>query len=110
MRFFAGEEFSEIEGLVVHRNKAKFDLYVGRPGKWGNPYLIGTDGTREEVIRKYIKWLRASPKLVAELPTLRGQVLACWCAPLDCHAHVLALVANSSDPSRSLDALDGLFR
>ena len=38
---------------VVHCKKAPFDVYIGRPSKWGNPYSIGPDGTREEVIEKY---------------------------------------------------------
>jgi len=25
-------------------------VYVGRPSKWGNPFTIGPDGTRDEVI------------------------------------------------------------
>ena len=28
-------------------------IYVGRPTKWGNRYVIGRDGTRDEVIKKY---------------------------------------------------------
>ena len=28
-------------------------IYVGRPSKWGNPFVIGRDGSRDEVIAKY---------------------------------------------------------
>lgn len=28
-------------------------VYIGRPSKWGNPFVIGRDGSREEVIEKY---------------------------------------------------------
>ena len=38
--------------LVVHCKKEPYDIYVGRPSKWGNPFRIGKDGTREEVIKK----------------------------------------------------------
>lgn len=29
---------------VVHCKRDKFDVYIGRPGKWGNPFTIGKDG------------------------------------------------------------------
>jgi hypothetical protein len=32
--------------------------YVGRPSPLGNPWVIGRDGTREEVLAKYRAWLR----------------------------------------------------
>jgi hypothetical protein len=30
-------------------------IYVGRPTKWGNPFRIGVDGSREGVIAKYYR-------------------------------------------------------
>jgi hypothetical protein len=65
-------------------------VYVGRPSKWGNPFAIGRDGTRDEVIAKYRAWLMQQPALLAQLPELRGKNLVCWCAPQRCHADVLA--------------------
>lgn len=32
-------------------------VYVGRPTKWGNPFVIGRDGDRDEVIERYRGWL-----------------------------------------------------
>jgi len=80
--------------------------YVGRPSPLGNPYMIGKDGTREEVIAKYEDWLvvnlgmsldAGKPNAVtAELDRLKGLHeerghlrLACWCSPLPCHASVI---------------------
>lgn len=81
-------------GNVVHCKRAPFDIYVGRPSRYGNPYTIGRDGTRAEVIAKYEAWLRSQPELVARVKReLRGKVLSCWCAPLPCHAEVLARIA-----------------
>ena len=80
--------------LVVHCKQSPFDVYIGRPSKWGNPYRIGIDGTREEVIAKYQAWLIHQPKLMAALSELRGKVLGCWCAPEACHGDVLAMLAN----------------
>ena len=66
-------------------------VYVGRPSKFGNPYEIGRDGTREEVIQKYEKRLLSADNGLAieDLLQLRGKDLVCWCAPEPCHADVL---------------------
>lgn len=74
---------------VVHCKKEQFDVYIGRPSKWGNPYQIGVHGTREEVIQKYREMILGNKKLLAALPELRGKVLGCWCYPLACHGDVL---------------------
>jgi hypothetical protein len=83
--------------LVVHCKRAKFEVYVGRGrgSPWGNPFQIGRDGTRLEVIAKYREWLGRQPALLARLPELRGKVLGCWCSPRPCHAEVLAELANA---------------
>jgi Domain of unknown function (DUF4326) len=80
---------------VVHCKREHFDIYVGRPSMWGNPFKEGRDGTREEVIARYERWLKDQPALLAELPELHGKVLGCWCAPKPCHADVLLRLANS---------------
>ena len=38
---------------VVNKYKQPYDIYIGRGSKWGNPFIIGQDGNREEVINKY---------------------------------------------------------
>ena len=80
--------------FVVHCKRAKHDVYIGRPSKWGNPFEIGKDGDRETVIRKYREWVVTQPHLMAALPELRGKVLGCWCAPQACHGDVLVSLAN----------------
>lgn len=70
------------------------DVFIGRPGKWGNPFVIGRDGTREDVIRKFEGWIKTKPRLIASLPELRGKNLVCYCAPLPCHGDVLLRLAN----------------
>jgi hypothetical protein len=74
---------------VVHCKRARYDVYIGRPSKWGNPFVIGRDGTREEVLAKYRAWVLRRPELIAALPELRGKALGCWCAPKLCHGDVL---------------------
>lgn len=85
------------ETRVVHCKKEPFDVYIGRPSKWGNPFKIGKDGSREEVIQKYRHWILANPVLVAQLPTeLKGKRLGCWCKPYACHGDVLVELADET--------------
>ena len=80
--------------LVVHCKKSNYDVYIGRPSIWGNPFIIGKDGTRSEVIEKYRNWIKTQPQLLAKLHTLRGKRLGCYCAPHACHGDILAELAN----------------
>lgn len=66
---------------VVHCKKEPYDVYIGRPSKWGNPYVVGKGGTREEVLQKYEEHVRSSKILMRALPSLDGKVLGCWCYP-----------------------------
>lgn len=58
---------------VVHCKKNSYDVYIGRPSKWGNPFSIGRDGSREEVIEKYREWIESQPDLLGSLHELFGQ-------------------------------------
>jgi hypothetical protein len=75
-------------------------VYVGRPTVWGNPFVIGRDGTRAEVIEKYKQQIDALDPLQAHafvndcIRWLGGKDLVCWCAPLPCHADILLEIAN----------------
>lgn len=70
-------------------------VYIGRPSKWGNPFVIGKDGDRDEVIRQYELMLRFTAHLMQQArKELRGKDLKCWCAPLPCHGDVLLRIAN----------------
>jgi hypothetical protein len=80
---------------VVHCRKSPYDIYIGRPSLWGNPFIIGQDGNRQEVIEKYKLWLPAQPHIISRIHELRGKILGCWCYPLPCHGHILATLANS---------------
>ncbi len=75
--------------LVVHCKRSPYDIYVGRPSKWGNPFSIGKHGSREQVIEKYRKWIMSKPDLLFSLPELRGKTLGCWCHPKACHADIV---------------------
>jgi hypothetical protein len=93
--------------VVNLKSGQPYDLYIGRANpryrlaksKWANPFKLGRDGTRDEVIAKYRAWLLERPELLAQLGELRGKVLACWCKPERCHGEVLAELADGT-PSR----------
>ena len=75
---------------VVHCRRELFDVPIGRETKWGNPYHIGRDGSRTEVIAKYRVWIVKQPRLMAALPELKDKILGCYCRPYACHGDVLA--------------------
>ncbi|SRR5260370_30547120 len=82
---------------VVHCRKDKFDVYIGRPSKWGNPFKLKPGEDRVEAIKKYRKWLLQQQHLLVQLHELRGKVLGCWCKPQLCHGDILAELADALD-------------
>lgn len=100
-------------------------VYVGRvsprrglaESAFANPYKIGQDGTRTEVIQKYLSWLLGRQELLLRLPDLRGRRLACWCSPEPCHADVLVELVDADEVLDALaaagvavEAVDGRLR
>ncbi len=83
-----------LEGTNEHGDVVRID----RRTRWGNPFVIGRHGNREEVIERYRNWLWGKVKSggipLAELAALNGKTLACHCHPLPCHGDVLAKAAS----------------
>ena len=91
---------------VVHCKKAPYDVYIGRPSKWGNPFTHLKDGktlakyivsSRDEAVEAYREWITNGDgkHLMKDLPELKNKVIACWCKPQSCHGDVLSeLVAK----------------
>ena len=79
---------------VVHCKREKFDVYIGRPSRWGNPFAIGKDGARSDVIAKYRAWILSQPELLDHIGELKNKTLGCWCHPQACHGDVLAELAE----------------
>lgn len=81
---------------VVHCKKEPFDVYIGRPSKWGNrfshlpkssaKYLCRTRG---DAIEAYEYDIKGNEALLSALPEIAGKTLGCWCKPLPCHGDVL---------------------
>lgn len=73
-------------------------VYVGRPSIWGNPFVIGKDGTRKDVIEKYRKHIMTNKQLLDKIKNdLSGKDLVCWCSPKRCHGDILIELANSEN-------------
>jgi hypothetical protein len=101
---------------IIHCQKEKYDTYIGRanPRKrltqsiFANPYVIGKDGNRREVLDKYRahaeELVKRSPMFALAVRNLHGQTLGCWCwqspceviLPPDqqvCHGDILAEIS-----------------
>jgi len=78
-------------------------VYIGRGSVWGNPFRIGPDGTREEVIAKYRARFYSLENLqcLAKVE-LAGKTLVCHCKPLACHGDVLAEYLAQFEPKQGV--------
>lgn len=79
---------------IVNLRKEKYDVYIGRPSIFGNPYRIEVDGTREEVIEKFrlyfVDRITNDPPFRNAVLKLKGKRLGCYCKPAVCHGDVIA--------------------
>jgi hypothetical protein len=87
---------------VANRYHEPYDVYVGRGTPFGNPFKIGTHGSRQKVISTFEQMLLDDDELMEKVRReLKGKVLGCSCKPKLCHAHVLAWYANGFDEGPS---------
>jgi hypothetical protein len=88
-----------LKDFVVH--KYMHLVKVDRSTVLGNPYKIGIDGNRTEVIAQYRQWLwgyvedrhkivwGALSQLYEDWEKHGILYLGCWCKPKACHADVI---------------------
>jgi hypothetical protein len=102
---------------VVHCKKEPYDVYIGRPSRFGNPFshLPGTLAqwkvdTREEAIECFKNYLMNTPMLLkAVKEELRDKILGCWCRPeFPCHGDVLLEISNKDDDSVFNPVINGV--
>lgn len=105
---------------IVHVNRERFHVYMGREwaghkrSPWHNPFKI-VGGVRGTAIERFAVYFYAPEQAWLRLKALqeigRDSVLGCWCAPLSCHADIvagyLAWKRNASAP-RNFDVTDDL--
>lgn len=101
------------EVVVVNKNRSRFDLAidrhfgsgmdeqpVGEPGCLGNPFVMGDDGSREDVVAKFARYFIERWQDDAELRNFVAEYveehdelrLGCHCAPKLCHGEVIKSV------------------
>lgn len=77
----------------INTNKGPYVFtYIGRGTFCGNPFIIGCDGTRKEVMEKYRKWFKERLKSLsfkAKIKRLKGRTLGCHCKPKACHGDII---------------------
>jgi hypothetical protein len=78
---------------IVHCKKEKYDVYIGRPSIFGNPFTIGKDGNRKEVIEKFKIYFHdriwQDLEFTKKVYKLKNKILGCWCAPQECHGDII---------------------
>ena len=99
-----------MSGKVVNiKSGEKYDVYIGRAGKgksgyFGNPFKIGEDGNREEVIQKYKAWfwnrVNKDVEFRNRVMELKGMTLGCFCHPKPCHGDVIIAWLEAGCPLR----------
>ncbi len=98
-----------MNGSVVNIKNSQYQVYIGRAGHgmdgyFGNPFQIGRDGDRDEVIRKYkiYFWNRVNndPEFRERVMELKGKTLGCFCHPQSCHGDVIIAWLNAGCPLR----------
>jgi hypothetical protein len=89
---------------VVHKSKP-YGVYIGRQysvlpqSPYHNPYHIGVDGTRDEVVDKFaVYWYAPEQAKLRALARkeLPFRILGCWCrVPRErCHGEIIAGYVN----------------
>jgi len=78
------EDICNLKDVKVQGNIVRID----RGTVFGNPFVIGRDGDRAQVIQRY-RGHMCQVLTCRQLMSLEGKRLACWCHPLPCHGDVL---------------------
>ncbi len=83
--------------IAVNIKFEPWDVLATRPGKFGNKFRIGKDGTRKEVVAKHREWLKTPEGSIVmmNLHELRGKRIGCVCKPLACHVDNLVIACDS---------------
>lgn len=83
-----------MQGIIKGGGDSRY-VYIGRPSKWGNPYVMSEGAlTREECVEEYRNDAMTGWPPFDDLSELKDKVLVCWCKPLPCHGDVLAELAD----------------
>lgn len=86
------------KNLICWAERERLAVRIDRSTRYGNPFVLGDDGDRDEVCdayeRHYLPHKRSITERI-EAGELTGKVLVCHCYPQRCHGDCLASEANS---------------
>ena len=82
---FHAMKYAKDKGLFVR---------IDRFSAFGNPFVLGSDGNRDEVCDKYAIYFGMKTSLHEQVKELKGKVLGCHCYPKRCHGEHLKEVAD----------------
>ena len=80
---------------VVNMKERRFDIYIGRGSKWGNPFKITKKKSRDMVCDMYVDYF-FDIGLIHSIHELKDKVLGCHCKPERCHGDFLADIVNNN--------------
>lgn len=95
----------DMKTTVVNKSAAKYDVYIGRGSKWGNPYSHSENtkakfkvNTRKQAIDAYKEYITKGDgkHLLKDLHELEGKRLGCFCKPKACHGDILVILLDSN--------------
>jgi len=79
---------------VVNLKHSKYDVFIGRPGDFGNPYPLWEEKKRESCIESYRRYflnkMNKDPEFRHKVLALKGKRLGCYCKPKLCHGDIIA--------------------
>jgi ParB-like chromosome segregation protein Spo0J len=86
------------KNLIAWAERERLAVRIDRSTKYGNPFVLGEDGDRDQVCDAYERhYLPHKPSISDRIESgdLTGKVLVCHCYPQRCHGDCLAAEANS---------------
>lgn len=75
---------------IHHKDAPPGAVYIGRGSPYGNRFVIGKHGNRNEVISRFE--CEQLPDM--DVSVLRGKDLLCFCKPKPCHGDLILMKAN----------------
>jgi hypothetical protein len=94
--------------IVVNKYKhipTDKDVYCGRGSIFGNQFIIGKDGGREEVIVKHkqyvFKRIEQDKEFLQKILDLKDHNLVCFCKPKACHCDTYIEIIDKFDKNDS---------
>lgn len=84
---------------TIHNKRfERYDVYIGRPTIYGNPFEIGRNGNRESVLKKYKEYfgirLNQDEQFRTAILHLKNKRLGCFCKPHACHGDIICEYLN----------------